>query len=171
MELVRFVLTDPQTDCEWVRRDIDVMIANAERVGATRFQGFTILRDVVQIDKQGDRWVPGPLQMRSLSYEDVCGHYQRILSANPRCGLQVATHGVVFLDVDGVTLLKAPYKADGVTIDEGVLYELDCDAFYYGQWKAETPESTRADILSPTLRKIPDLEEILSRHNASRIMF
>ncbi|MEW5511982.1 hypothetical protein ABGT16_05115 [Pseudomonas asiatica] len=118
MELVRYVLTDPQSDCEWVRRDHDEVIAIAERVGATRFQGITILRVVVQIDKQRDRWVPGPLQMRSLSYEDVCGHYQRILSANPKCGLQIATHGVVFLDVDGLTLLKAPYKADGVTIDD-----------------------------------------------------
>ena len=115
MELVRYALTDPRNDCEWVRSDLDSMIAIAEREGATQFQGFTILRDVVQIEKQGDRWVPGPLQVRSLSYEDVCGHYQRILSANPGCGLQVASHGLVFLDDDGITLLRAPYKDDGVT--------------------------------------------------------
>ncbi|AKG03091.1 MULTISPECIES: hypothetical protein [Pseudomonas aeruginosa group] len=166
MELVRYALTDPRSDGQWVRDDLESMIAIANQVGASRFQGFTILRDVVQFEKQGDRWVPGPLQVRSLSYEDVCGHYQRILSAYPGCGLQVASHGLVFLDDDGVTLLRAPYKADGVTIDEDELYELDGDVFYYGHWEGETPESTRADILSPTLREIPDLEEILSRNNS-----
>lgn len=170
MELVRYALTDPRSDSEWVRNDLDDMIAIAERVGATRFQGFTVLRDVVQMDKQGDRWVAGPMQVRCLSYEDVCGHYQRILSAYPGCGMQVATHGLVFLGDDGVTLLRAPYKADGVTIDEDELYELDGDAFYYGHWEGETSESTRADILSPTLREIPDIEEILSRSN-SRTFF
>ena len=35
MELVRYVLTDPQSDCEWVRRDLDEMIAIAERGSAT----------------------------------------------------------------------------------------------------------------------------------------
>lgn len=168
MELVRYAFTDPRFDAEWARTDLGEMIAIAERVGATRFQGFTILRDVVQIDKQGDRWVAGPLQMRSLSYEDVCDHYKRILSANPGCGLQVATHGLVFLDDDGVTLLRAPYKADGLTIDEDELYELDGDVFYHGRWEGETPESTRAEILSPTLREIPDLEEILARNNSRR---
>ncbi|MBH9016221.1 hypothetical protein I5K34_32050, partial [Pseudomonas aeruginosa] len=69
MELVRYALTDPRSDGQWVRDDLESMIAIANQVGASRFQGFTILRDVVQFEKQGDRWVPGPLQVRSLSYE------------------------------------------------------------------------------------------------------
>ncbi len=40
MELVRYALTDPRNDCEWVRSDLDSMIAIAEREGATQFQGF-----------------------------------------------------------------------------------------------------------------------------------
>ncbi|ENP0619776.1 hypothetical protein JTL48_27480 [Pseudomonas aeruginosa] len=166
MELVRYGLTDPCADAEYVRKDLENMIAIANELGATRFQGFSVLRDVVQFEKQGDRWEPGPMQLRSLSYEDVCGHYQRILSEHPGCGLQVARYGLVFHDDDGRTLLRAPFKHDGTTIDEDEILELDGDEFYYGCWAGETPEKTRQDILSPVLKSIPDLEEILSRNNS-----